>query len=374
MNVLPNGTFTVITATIVASSLILFFGNSAVADSDEKKSNELLLINEAAVKTTSNIGVSSDGNAHANAQVGDINKALLVSPPPPPGPFLVEESVKRSISSMSESISQIQTMTIAIVNGSAPKPVAPSFEIGQPKLDRDQPRQATSTSMPEFKKMQPSISSEPVALIVNPLIESGKLEQIKQIASPVQKDVKLNSPEKPVNTTQVPTRNQNIIEQKSKLEVNTVEPSEPPSPDKEIKEPILKKVVVQAPKEKLSPSSNIEIALSPLVQPVTDRAMPSEPIWMKQPPISPTWPIAQYQNRQAPAQIMPNNMNFPPRMNQQYMYVPMPANRLGLTYPPMMNSGYYNYGPNFGMPQIPIGINSQMKTLDPRELNNTEIK
>jgi len=338
---LPKGTLTVIMATIIASSSILIFGNT-VADSTEKKSIDPLLISSGVVSSESN----RDDVVNTNVDVGGTtNNAVLVSPPPPPpppGPFFSEESIGIGAVSISESMSQIRVKASEIASSTVPKPVAPSFERGQPE-------QTVSTLEPEFKKMQPSMPSEPVTLTINP----G--DKLKKIASPVQKDVSPNKPAEPVSLVQVPARSQDIIEEKSEFKINKMEPKGPSAPKKKVKELIVKKAVI-------------------------DKVIPSEPIWMMLPPISPmlqlSQPMARYQTRQAPTQIIPNNMNFPPRMNQQYIYVPMPANRSGFTYPsmPMMNSGYYNYGPKFGMPQTPIGINTQMKTLDSRELNNTEIK
>lgn len=357
MNVLPKDTLAVIMATIIASFSILFFGTIS-ADSAEKKSNEPLLINEE-----KRVGSRSDDI------VNTINNALTISPPPP-GPFAVEESVRRSTASMNEAVSQIEVKASEIVNSSVSMPTAPSFE-------REQPKQTAEKLEPEFKKMQPSIPFEPVTLVAKSVIEQGKPKQIKQVARPKQEKAKLSKPTEPVNSAQAPAESKSIAEQQPKLEVSKVELNKPSLP--EIHEPTVKKTIIETlKKEKLTPPSKIEFALSPLAQPVINKTMPSEPLWVKQPPISPTLhsnqPMAQYQNRQVPAQITANNMNWPPKMNQQYMYVPMPVYRSGFAYPTMMNGGYYNSGPNFGMPQIPAGINSQLKPFDSREFNNTEIK
>lgn len=287
MNILPKGTVTVIMATIIASFLILFFGNS-VADSAEKK------VEEVSSQAKPEIIEAKGGKLLESSSA-----AVKVLSPPPPGPFTLEKPVG---------------ITKA-------KLVLPSnTKVAAPTLKKAKPVKPMVLQEIEFKRMQPSMPVSPTKRdMPKPKLATMDQHLSKQLPELKKPELIMEIPKAPVT------------------------PEKVKGAGVEVSKPVLTaKVSVSAP----TPVDSTVVAPS---RPINSKPEPSEPIWAMRPPISPTMPLSrrmpqqQFQHgaNQPLVPIWPRNMMQPPKSNQQYIYVPMPVYPASFVSPQMpLNNNY----------------------------------
>lgn len=308
MNFLPKGSLTVVMATIVASLLILFSGNT-VADSTEPLHDDVVLQAKAGAIEIKRKGVP-DNTATSVAQV--------VSPPPPPGPFVLKKPAA------------ISELELAV----------PLNAKSAPKLEKPELRRPEKLEEIVFKKMQPSMPIEPAKIAAQPTLLEKEI---------VMKRVELKEPK--------------LL--KSEL-VSPVTPEKISDVTSKVAKPVLV--------TKIPVPTQIERTVVTPPRPTNVRKQPSEPIWAMKPPISPDAQMTagmpqQHSVKQPAMPAWPKNMVWAPRANQQYMYIPMPVYPQIFAYPQMPMNGYSFPGRSFKPQFNSVRQGAPVKALD---INSTK--